>query len=124
MTIRVAEYVRADGSSPFGQWFERLDATAAAKVTTALMRLEQGNTSNVKWFSGIGEYVINWGPGFRIYLAQDGPTTVILFTGGTKRRQESDIAGALKLYEEYKTRKRRQSSRTHVPHPATAKKGE
>jgi hypothetical protein len=61
MTIRVAEYVRADGTSPFGQWYDRLDATAAAKVTTALLRLEQGNTSNVKWFSGIGEYVIHWG---------------------------------------------------------------
>ena len=77
----------------------------------------------MKWFSGIGEYVINWGPGFRLYLAQDGPTLVILFTGGTKRRQESDIARALKLHEDYKTRKRRQSSRTHVPRPGTVQKG-
>jgi putative addiction module killer protein len=123
MTARVAEYIRADGSGPFGQWFERLDATSAAKVTTALMRLEQGNTSNVKWFSGIGEYVINWGPGFRIYLAEDGPTLVILFTGGTKRRQVSDIARALKLYEEYKARKRRQSPRPGVPERATGRKG-
>ena len=23
---------------------------------------EQGNTSNVKWFSGLGEYIINWCP--------------------------------------------------------------
>jgi len=29
--------------------------------------MELGNTSNVKWFAGIGEYVINWGPGYRIY---------------------------------------------------------
>jgi DNA-binding phage protein len=26
MAVRIQEYVREDGSSPFGQWFERLDA--------------------------------------------------------------------------------------------------
>jgi hypothetical protein len=36
-----------------------LDAQAAAKVVTAKLRTELGNTSNVKWFSGIGEYVID-----------------------------------------------------------------
>ena len=37
--MRVVEYVRPDGTSPFGRWFESLDSTAAAKVTTALSRL-------------------------------------------------------------------------------------
>jgi putative component of toxin-antitoxin plasmid stabilization module len=41
-------------------------------VTTAKLRMELGNTSHVKWFAGIGEYVIDWGPGYRIYLAKDG----------------------------------------------------
>jgi len=27
-----------------------------------VMRLATGNTSNVKWFGGIGEYRIDWGP--------------------------------------------------------------
>jgi putative component of toxin-antitoxin plasmid stabilization module len=35
-------------------------------VVTATLRLELGNTSNVKWFAGIGEYVFDWGPGYRI----------------------------------------------------------
>lgn len=48
MSLRIQEYVREDGSSPFRQWFERLDPRAAAKVTTAMMRLSLGNTSNVK----------------------------------------------------------------------------
>jgi hypothetical protein len=34
--------------------------------------MEQGNLSNVEWFRGIGEYKIDWGPGYRIYLAKDG----------------------------------------------------
>ena len=58
MKIRVEEYIRPDGSSPYRDWFDGLDAQAAAKVTTAKLRMELGNTSNVKWFSGIGEYVI------------------------------------------------------------------
>ena len=58
MKIRVEEYIRPDGSSPYRDWFDGLEAQAAAKVTTAKLRMELGNTSNVKWFSGIGEYVI------------------------------------------------------------------
>ena len=64
---------------------------AAAKVTTAKIRLELGNTSSVKWFGGMGEYVIDWGPGYRIYLAKDGDTLIVLFGGGAKRGQQRDI---------------------------------
>jgi putative component of toxin-antitoxin plasmid stabilization module len=49
-----------------------LDFQAGPKVTVAKSPLELGNTSNVKWFDGIGEYKIDWSPGYRIYLAQDG----------------------------------------------------
>jgi putative addiction module killer protein len=105
MKIRVEEYVRPDGSSPYGVWFDGLDAQAAAKVTTAKLRMELGNTSNVKWFAGIGEYVIDWGPGYRIYLAKDGESLIVLFGGGTKRRQQADIERAKALHAEYKARK-------------------
>jgi putative component of toxin-antitoxin plasmid stabilization module len=60
--IRLEEYIRPDGMSPYKSWFDGLDAQAAAKIVTAKLRLEPGNTSNVKWFAGIGEYVIDWGP--------------------------------------------------------------
>jgi putative addiction module killer protein len=63
-----------------------------------------GNTSNVKWFEGIGEYVINWGPGYRVYLAREGSTLVVLFNGGTKHRQQADIERALALPAEDKSR--------------------
>jgi putative addiction module killer protein len=106
MMIRVEEYEREDGSSPFRQWFDHLDSPAAAKVTTAMTRLALGNTSNVKWFEGIGEYVINWGPGYRVYLAKDGSALIVLFTGGTKHRQRADIERAIALHAEYKARKR------------------
>ena len=111
MTLRVEEYVREDGSVPFKVWFERLDPHAAAKAATAVTRLSLGNTSNVKWFSGIGEYRIDWGPGYRVYLAKDGNSLIILFGGGTKKRQEADIARAWALHAEYKARKAQTAQR-------------
>jgi putative addiction module killer protein len=112
MSLRIQEYVREDGTSPFRRWFERLDASAAAKVTTAMTRLSLGNTSNVKWFEGIGEYVIDWGPGYRVYLAREGKTVIVLFTGGTKHRQRADIRRALALHAEYKARE--SADRKHI----------
>jgi len=66
--IVVQEYLSKDQKSPFQDWFSALPVAAALKVSTALARIESGNTSNIKWFDGLGEYRINWGPGYRIYL--------------------------------------------------------
>lgn len=104
--ISVEEYIREDFSSPYKSWFDGLDAHAAAKVTTAKLRMELGNTSSIKWFDSMGEYVIDWGPGYRIYLAKDGDALVVLFGGGTKRGQQRDIDRAKVLLVEYKSRKK------------------
>lgn len=102
--MKVQEYIREDGSNPYQKWFDSLDFQAAAKITVAKARLELGNTSNIKWFEGIGEYRINWGPGYRIYLAQFGKELIILFGGGTKKKQQADIDRAKELCQEYKER--------------------
>ena len=102
--MKIEEYIQEDGSNPFKKWFDKLDRQAAAKVTVALARLELGNASGVKWFSGIGEYRIHWGPGYRIYLAQRGDELVILFGGGTKKAQQADIKKVNELFKEYKKR--------------------
>lgn len=39
--VNIVEYLR-DGKSRFEKWFNALDAAAAAKITTALYRLELG----------------------------------------------------------------------------------
>ncbi|MHB1200366.1 MAG: hypothetical protein ACYCZ6_12555 [Polaromonas sp.] len=57
----------------------------AAKVSVAAARMEQGNLSNVEWFRGIGEYKIDWGPGYRIYLAKDGLKIIVLLGGGGQK---------------------------------------
>jgi putative addiction module killer protein len=104
--LNIQEYIKEDGSSPYREWFNSLDPVAAAKMTVAISRLELGNFSNMKWLGGIGEYRINWGPGYRIYLALDGKKIIILFVGGTKKTQKSDIKTAKQLLKEYKDRKK------------------
>ncbi|WP_107668158.1 type II toxin-antitoxin system RelE/ParE family toxin [Cyanothece sp. BG0011] len=110
--MKVQEYIREDGSSPYEKWFNSLDVQGAAKVTVALSRLELGNTSNIKWINGIGEYRINWGPGYRIYLVMEGKQLIILLGGGTKKNQSSDIKKAKKFYQEYKNRKQQEKKKT------------
>lgn len=106
MKIKLAEYIRKDGANPYQAWFDGLDAHAAAKITVAKARLELGNTSNIEWFRGIGEYKIDWGLGYRIYLAKDGETLIILFGGSTKKGQQKAIDQAVLLHDEYKARKK------------------
>ena len=83
MAIKVEEYIREDASNPYKQWFD-----------------------------GMGEYVIDWRPGYRIYLARDGDTLIVLFGGGTKRGQQRDIDKAKELLAEYKARKKAMASKT------------
>jgi putative addiction module killer protein len=109
MVLEVLELLREDGTSPYAEWFDRLDAAAAAKVTAAKVRIEQGNLSNVKWLRGIGEYRIDWGPGYRIYLAKDGLRVIVLLGGGTKKGQQRDIDRAVALWEDYKQRKAKET---------------
>ncbi|MDH3359587.1 MAG: type II toxin-antitoxin system RelE/ParE family toxin [Desulfobulbaceae bacterium] len=106
MSCRVVEYLREDGTSPYEEWFMKLDSVAAAKITTAILRMEQGNLANVKWFSGIGEYRLNWGPGYRVYIGREGKKLVILLGGGIKKGQQKDISRALALWKEYRHRKK------------------
>ena len=104
--IEIREYIDGQGRCAFAAWFTRLDATAAARVTVGLERIKMGNLSNARSVgSGVMEYRIRTGPGYRIYFGRDGDTLVVLLGGGTKRRQQADIMTARTLWNEYKRRK-------------------
>jgi putative addiction module killer protein len=107
--IEVRGYVDDRGSERFARWFAELDPHAAAKVTIACARLEQGNFSNMKSVgAGVYEYKIDFGPGYRIYFAKDGDRLVILIGGGTKKRQAKDVASAKECWTDYKRRKKQE----------------
>jgi len=107
--IEIREYIDPKGRSPYARWFNRLNAQAAAKVATALVRMEQGNLSNTKGVGGgVLEYRIDFGPGYRIYFGKEGNTLIVLLGGGTKQYQQQDIETARGFWREYKRRKRRE----------------
>jgi putative addiction module killer protein len=105
--LELRYYIAGDGRSPFAEWFAQLDATARAKVVTAIARMEQGNLSKMKSVGqGVLEYKIDFGPGYRVYFGRDGEVLVILLTGGTKKRQQRDIEAAAGFWRDYKRSKR------------------
>ena len=104
--IRLLEYLDAEGRSPYGAWFDGLNAPAAAKVAAALYQLAAGNRSNVKGVgSGVFERKIDFGPGYRIYFGKDGDSVVILLGGSTKQRQQRAIETAKERWASYRRRK-------------------
>ena len=103
--IEVTEFLDEQGRSPFRRWFDRLDPTAAAKVNTALSRMQGGNMSDVRGVGdGVQESRIDFGPGYRVYFGREGDALVVLLGGGTKSRQQADIKKARDLWREYKNR--------------------
>jgi putative addiction module killer protein len=104
--LEIRSFVDLSGRVPFQTWVAALDVQAQAKITIALSRLARGNRSQVKGLGGgVAELKLDWGPGYRIYFGQDGQTLVILLAGGTKRRQNADIATAKARWAEYNERK-------------------
>lgn len=105
MQIKIEEYIAPGGSCPYRAWFDKLPISYATKVHTAVERVAHGNTSAIKWFAGFGELRIDWGPGLRVYLVQDGDALIVLFGGGTKASQVRDIQRAKALVAEFKSHK-------------------
>ena len=94
--VDVREYLDQNGRSLYGEWFDGLNAKAAAKVAIAITRMGQGNFSNARSVgSGVHECRINFGPGYRVFFGKDGGRLVILLGGGTKKRQQKDINDAI-----------------------------
>ena len=75
--------------------------------SVAIERLALGHTSAIKPVGeGVSEYRIDFGLGYRIYFGREGDQLVILIGGGTKKRQQSDIAAAKAVWKRYKQRKK------------------
>ncbi len=53
---------------------------------------------------GVYELRVDYGPGYRIFYAQDGVTLILLLCGGTKRTQAKDIEKAHAYWKDYKAR--------------------
>ena len=83
----------------FVRWLDDLrDIRARARVQARIERLTAGNPGDVEPVGeGVSELRINYGPGYRVYLKQQGRELIILLAGGDKRTQARDIKTALQL---------------------------
>ena len=105
----VQEYINVNGQSPFAKWFNSLNVQVAAKLSIALIRIENENLSNTKSVKGgVFEYRLDFGPGYRMYFGKDGGRRIILLGGGTKKSQDNDIRIVKERWQNYKQRKKRQ----------------
>jgi putative addiction module killer protein len=106
MTFRVVQYQTIDGRTPLFEWLDRLaDRQAQARIAARLDRLSGGLFGDWKSVGGgVCELRVDHGPGYRVYLGQDGKTLILLLCGGTKRTQAKDIEKAHAYWKDYKAR--------------------
>ncbi|HXR03186.1 MAG TPA: type II toxin-antitoxin system RelE/ParE family toxin [Verrucomicrobiae bacterium] len=104
-SFEIREYTEG-GRSPFAEWFDDLDAVTAARVDRYIRRLETGNCGASKPLrEGVFELRLDFGPGYRVYYGREGRTIIILLGGGSKRRQDADIAAAVERWKRHKQTK-------------------
>ncbi|MBD2233333.1 type II toxin-antitoxin system RelE/ParE family toxin [Phormidium tenue] len=99
-------YVSVDGSCPFEAWLDGLrDRQARARIRKRLDRVELGNLGDAKPLGeGVSELRVDYGPGYRIYIAQVGTAIVVLLCGGDKSNQRQDILKAKQYWIDFQQR--------------------
>ena len=87
----------------FSEWLSALkDVRGKAKILVRIERLAAENPGDVEPVGqGVSELKINYGPGYRVYYVQRGTRYILLLAGGDKDTQDSDIAEAKHLAEQY-----------------------
>jgi len=85
-------------TNAFSDWFTSLrDKRAQARIQVRIDRLSVGLFGDVKFFDGIGEVRVDYGPGYRVYFRRKGNEIIILLCGGDKGSQRRDIERALMM---------------------------
>ena len=96
-------YEMADSKCPFDDWLNKLrDVVARAMIRRRINRVRAGNLGkNRSLGDGVWELKVDFGPGYRVYYGEDGPTVVILLCGGDKGSQERDVVKAKEYWRDY-----------------------
>jgi len=104
---KIQRYITADGKVPFAHWLESIpDSKTQTKIDQAQDKIRRGlltkkNSEPVG--SGVSEFKIDYGAGYRIYFGQIG-SLVILLWGGDKSTQNRDILKAKEYWADYEER--------------------
>jgi|EndMetStandDraft_5_1072996.scaffolds.fasta_scaffold00796_16 putative addiction module killer protein len=96
-----SQLIEVRRTTEFQDWLRGLkDRTAQQRIATRLVRMQSGLLGDVKYFKGIGELRIDYGPGYRVYFVKQGNVVIVLLCGGDKKSQPSDIKRAQDMAKE------------------------
>ncbi|MDQ3397318.1 MAG: type II toxin-antitoxin system RelE/ParE family toxin [Deinococcota bacterium] len=96
-------YQTEEGKEPFTQWRKSLkDKVTIARIDRRLDRVAEGHYGDYKVVGeGVYELRLFFGPGYRVYFAEDGDKVVLLLCGGDKGSQDRDIGAAHSYWQDY-----------------------
>ena len=101
MIVSYSLRMQVTKTTEFDRWLNDInDRRARLRIVARIERLEDGLFGDAKFFHGIGELRIDYGPGYRVYFAKRGEIVVILLCGGDKKTQVRDIARAREMAKE------------------------
>ena len=93
-------------SSTYSRWFARLRDRMAKLRIAAYFDKAQAIGKLHGDYKAIGNSIVevrfDFGPGYRVYLTQDGSTIILLLVGGDKTTQTRDIKKAKNLAQEWR----------------------
>ena len=83
----------------FDTWLVKLkDARGKARIIERIRSAERDNFGDCESIGhGVSEMRIHFGPGYRVYFTRIGDVVYVLLCGGTKNRQQRDIARAQEM---------------------------
>jgi len=90
----------------FDDWLSGLrDRRAKARINARIRNISLGNFGDVEPVGeGVSESRIFYGPGYRLYIIQQGEIIVVLLNGGDKKSQKRDIKQAKQLAKKWRDR--------------------
>src|SRR5437667_10278737 len=97
-------YRTPSGVEPYTEYVDGLrDRRAAVKIKVRVTRAEMGNLGVHRTVGhGVIELKIDFGPGYRVYVALYGEEVIVLLGAGDKHTQDRDIAKAHEYWEDYR----------------------
>lgn len=95
-------YTTEGGRDLVQEWLDGLpDTQVRVAVLRRLDRITAGNFGDHAYCrDGVWELRVDLGPGYRVYFARGENPIVLLLCGGDKRRQQTDIARAIRYWKD------------------------
>ena len=106
--MEIRHYLTASGRDLFQEWLNDLgDLKGRVIIQRRIDRIVNENFGDHRFCQdGVWELRIDFGPGYRVYYAQESATIVLLLWGGSKGSQSADIKQAVRYWLDYQRRKK------------------